>query len=200
MANFPAIKLSSSGWDNVMPQYYSRLSCGLAVNQLACPLRFIYTSCIHDESRCYWKYIYIHKYITLHKGSATKYHQPTRAKVDLMLVYRRRQLTNCGPMSGVCRSSGHLVRSHHLTVYSRTSLLYLQASPPLVSCVISDIPASTNHLYTICTMLDQRRRRWAVIVQMTFYKCCTNVLHILCVCWDVCHVRGFFRHVPIYTV
>ena len=27
-----------------------------------------------------------------------------------------------------------------------------------------------THLYNICTMLDQRRRRWADIVQM-LYKC-----------------------------
>ena len=30
------------------------------------------------------------------------------------------------------------------------------------------IPANTNHLYNICTMLRQRRRRWAVVV---VYKC-----------------------------
>ena len=28
---------------------------------------------------------------------------------------------------------------------------------------------NTKHLYNICTMLDQRRRRWADVVQM-FYK------------------------------
>ena len=32
------------------------------------------------------------------------------------------------------------------------------------------IPANTKHLYDICTMLDQRRRRWASVVQM-LYKC-----------------------------
>ena len=31
-------------------------------------------------------------------------------------------------------------------------------------------PANTKHLYSICTMLDQRRRRWADVVQM-LYKC-----------------------------
>ena len=29
---------------------------------------------------------------------------------------------------------------------------------------------NTKHLYNICTMLDQRRRRWADVVQM-LYKC-----------------------------
>ena len=29
-------------------------------------------------------------------------------------------------------------------------------------------PVNTKHLYSICTMLDQRRRRWADVVQMVF--------------------------------
>ena len=29
---------------------------------------------------------------------------------------------------------------------------------------------NTRHLYNICTMLDQRRRRWADVVQL-LYKC-----------------------------
>ena len=32
------------------------------------------------------------------------------------------------------------------------------------------ILANTKHLYNICTTLDQRRRRWADVVQM-LYKC-----------------------------
>ena len=32
------------------------------------------------------------------------------------------------------------------------------------------IPGNTKHLYNICTMLDQRRRRWTDVVQM-LYKC-----------------------------
>ena len=32
------------------------------------------------------------------------------------------------------------------------------------------LQANTKHLYNICTMLDQRRRRWADAVQM-LYKC-----------------------------
>ena len=31
-------------------------------------------------------------------------------------------------------------------------------------------PVNTKHLYDICTMLDQRRRRWDDVVQM-LYKC-----------------------------
>ena len=33
-----------------------------------------------------------------------------------------------------------------------------------------DITTNTKHLYNICTMLGQRRRRWSNIVQM-LYKC-----------------------------
>ena len=29
-------------------------------------------------------------------------------------------------------------------------------------------PVNTIHLYNICTMLDQRQRRWADVVQMLF--------------------------------
>ena len=35
---------------------------------------------------------------------------------------------------------------------------------------VSNIPANKKHLYNICTMLDQRRRRWDDVVQMV-YKC-----------------------------
>ena len=34
----------------------------------------------------------------------------------------------------------------------------------------ASFPAKTTHLYNICTMSDQRRRRWADFVQM-LYKC-----------------------------
>ena len=34
----------------------------------------------------------------------------------------------------------------------------------------SQNPVNTKILYNICTMLDQRRRRWADVVQM-LYKC-----------------------------
>ena len=32
------------------------------------------------------------------------------------------------------------------------------------------VPVNAKHLYSICTMLDQRRRRWANVVQI-LYKC-----------------------------
>ena len=38
--------------------------------------------------------------------------------------------------------------------------------------------ANTKHLYNICTMLDQRRRRWADVVQ----NCYTNVFCLLGTC------------------
>ena len=42
---------------------------------------------------------------------------------------------------------------------------------------INAYPVNTKHMYSICTMLDQRRRRWADVVQ--------NVIHMFCVCWDI---------------
>ena len=41
-----------------------------------------------------------------------------------------------------------------------------------------DNPLSTKHLHNICTMLDQRRRRWAEVVQM-LYKSFVSAGHLL---------------------
>ena len=49
--------------------------------------------------------------------------------------------------------------------------VYSQAATAVVPVVYSDIsPGNTKQLYNICTMLDQRRRRWSNVVQM-LYKC-----------------------------
>ena len=40
----------------------------------------------------------------------------------------------------------------------------------------NNFPADTKHLYNICTMLDQRLRRWSNIVQI-------NVIQMFCVYW-----------------
>ena len=50
--------------------------------------------------------------------------------------------------------------------------------------VNSHNPANTKHLYNICTMLDQRRRRWVDVVQM-LYKCFVFAgnRHII---WEFC--------------
>ena len=45
-------------------------------------------------------------------------------------------------------------------------------------------PANTKHLYDIFTTSDQRRRRWADVVQITLYKCYTNVLWLLGRAWS----------------
>ena len=50
------------------------------------------------------------------------------------------------------------------------------------------IPASTKHLYNICTMLGQRRRRWAAVVQM-LYKC--FVFTGMCI-WSEIHKAMLF--------
>ena len=39
-----------------------------------------------------------------------------------------------------------------------------------LSAKVTFDPVNTKHLYNICKMLDQRRRRWADVVQM-LYKC-----------------------------
>ena len=53
-------------------------------------------------------------------------------------------------------------------------IVFLMWVSPLVhdaiQIMIRAYPANTKHLYNICTMLDQRRRRWADAVQM-LYKC-----------------------------
>ena len=49
----------------------------------------------------------------------------------------------------------------------RSAFVFVSMPP---SCYAMYIPVNTNHLYNICTMLDQRRRCWADIVQM-LYKC-----------------------------
>ena len=54
---------------------------------------------------------------------------------------------------------------------------YLSASDDRrwrLSCFLQYVgainPVNTKHLYSICTMLDQRLRRWSDVVQM-LYKC-----------------------------
>ena len=49
-------------------------------------------------------------------------------------------------------------------------------------------PANTTHLYNICTMLDQRRRRWADVVQM-LYKCVVFAGSVLNYCRSLCSQR-----------
>ena len=62
--------------------------------------------------------------------------------------------------------------------------------PGRALCGIAPYPANTKHLYNICTMLNQRRRRWADVVQM-LYKCFVfarrrrwaDVVKMLCKCF-----------------
>ena len=53
-------------------------------------------------------------------------------------------------------------------------------------------PANTNHFYNICTMLDQRQRRWTDFVQM-LYKC--FVFHANIFIYSV-HVCTRIQHSP----
>ena len=51
------------------------------------------------------------------------------------------------------------------------------------------VPVNAKHQYNICTMLDQRRRRWANVVQK-LYKCFVSagvgllVIILFCLCFD----------------
>ena len=59
-----------------------------------------------------------------------------------------------------------------------------------LGCAIcSSHPASTEYLYTIRAMLDQRRRRWADVVQN---YCYTNILCLLG-SWMRCYLRFFLN-------
>ena len=49
-------------------------------------------------------------------------------------------------------------------------------------------PVNTKHLYNICTLLDQRRRRWANNIQM------------FCVCWEVGYRMQLRSVIFRYTV
>ena len=49
---------------------------------------------------------------------------------------------------------------HSLTIFVCNDYYPLHPPPPV----------NTKHVYIMCTMLDQRRRRWANVVQM-LYKC-----------------------------
>ena len=40
-------------------------------------------------------------------------------------------------------------------------------------------PVNTEHLYNICTMLNQRRRRWADVVQILYNVLCLLGVHVL---------------------
>ena len=64
----------------------------------------------------------------------------------------------------------------HEFYFYYSSLLF--CAHKLVEEVEVVYPAKTKHLYNICTMLNQRRIRWAAVVQMLY--------NFYCVCWDTC--------------
>ena len=57
-------------------------------------------------------------------------------------------------------------------------------TPPIIHP--SPPPVNTRHLYNICTMSGQRRRRWADVVQM------------FCVCWDLHPKIGLYQNTLLY--
>ena len=63
------------------------------------------------------------------------------------------------------------------------SIIFCSPIPGFASMLLryncTSIPVNAKHLYNICTVLGQRRRRWADAAQM-LYKC-----FLFSVCWDV---------------
>ena len=79
--------------------------------------------------------------------------------------------TNVIHMFCVCRIIQHVaVQSLWSPASTAFSALPIKALLLFVMGYHRSIPAITKHLYNICTMSDQRRRRWADVVQM-LYKC-----------------------------
>ena len=60
------------------------------------------------------------------------------------------------------------------TLTWKAAVLTTTLGPP----PILRVPLNTKHLYNICTMLDQRRRRWADVVQMLYI--CFVFAWVLC--------------------
>ena len=66
---------------------------------------------------------------------------------------------------------GYLYWKFSLGLNGGVYLLTKCQIPPFnANANLKDYPANTKYLYNICTMLDQRRRRWADVVQM-LYRC-----------------------------
>ena len=63
----------------------------------------------------------------------------------------------------------NVIRTVSPTVF-RDDVVLPSCSLILAEYQLGHNPVNTKHLYNICTMLDQRRRRWADVVQM-LYKC-----------------------------
>ena len=53
---------------------------------------------------------------------------------------------------------------------SNYNILRISGAQMVHAMLYSGFPVSTENLYNICTMLNQRRRRWADVVQK-LYKC-----------------------------
>ena len=68
----------------------------------------------------------------------------------------------------------YLCHQHHDTVSRKQCHLIPHYPLHFIIDEVSLYPANTKHLDNICTVLVQRRRRWADVVQ-----CLYNV----CVCW-----------------
>ena len=62
---------------------------------------------------------------------------------------------------------------------------------------LATYPVNAKHLYNICTMLDQRRRRWADVVQM-LYKCFVITRYLANWEWRICRMTESSYHRPLF--
>ena len=96
-----------------------------------------------------------------------------------------------GAISRSCLSILHLcdtpdVNNTHLKRDMGSPCRRLGISPRVLSTCISTFPVSPKHFYNICTMLDQRRRRWADVVQnVTQMFCGLPILFQLLPIWHI---------------
>ena len=73
-------------------------------------------------------------------------------------------------------AGGRACRDVFAKYYKHDKYLILSLSNNLINIPMLTGYGSTHHLYNICTMLDQRQRRWADVLQM--YKCMLGTANI----------------------
>ena len=64
-----------------------------------------------------------------------------------------------------CRKWRHLIHDIHY-VHSELYTAYHNPDYKSMHALCTKYPVNTEHFYNICTMLDQRRRRWADVIQV----------------------------------
>ena len=115
--------------------------------------------------------------VDVQNGVAIQQHRHS-AKAGLMLVHRLRLSTNIKPT---------FTKQHTFDGKMHNT-----------SCRPATIPANTKYLYSVYTMLSQRRRRWTDVVSM-LYKCFVfaGMTHTLIQSW--LNFGPCLRHWPNFS-